>query len=126
MQQQCAVCIRARYNLLMYYSLSQLCAALLLLLAIVYWWRSREQHAVALRSARKYCRERGIQLLDETLAFDKFAFAHTGGGRRRLSRLYGFEFCRDGQDRHRGEIILRGMNVVRVVLETGQLEITQY
>ena len=110
----------------MYYSLTQLSGALFLLLVIVFWWRSREQHAIALRSARKYCQDRDIQLLDDTLSFRKFNFTRTGKGRRQLNRLYSFEFCRDGLDRHQGEIVLRGYAVLRVVLEGEGLEITEY
>ena len=108
------------------FSLSDLIAFLGLLLLVVYWWRSREQHQLALSSARKYCKEREIQLLDETLVFSKFAMTQASNRRKYFSRVYRFDFCRDGMDRHKGEIILRGYSVLRVMLETEQLEITQY
>lgn len=108
------------------YSLTELCWFLLLVLVIMYWWRSRDLHALALSSARRYCEERDIQLLDETLVFDKFARSRAANGRKYLSRIYRFDFCRDGTDRHKGEIILRGNAVLRVMLEGDSLEITQY
>jgi len=108
------------------YSLFDLCLFLLFLSAIYYWWRGRELHTVALTAAKKYCRERGIQLLDETLVFSKFAMTRASNGRRYFSRIYHFDFCRDGTDRHQGEIILRGQRVLRVMLEGEVLEITEY
>jgi hypothetical protein len=108
------------------YSLTELCFFLLLPMAVYYWWRSRGQHGVALTSARKYCKERGIQLLDETLIFRKFAMTRAGNKRRVFSRVYEFDFCRDGMDRHKGEIIMSGYSVIRVMLEGEKLEITEY
>lgn len=110
----------------MNFSLSEVCVALALFMMVVYWWRSREQHSVALKSAKKYCQERGIQLLDETLVFKKFIMARAGNNRKYLSRIYVFDFCRDGMDRHEGEIILHGYSVIRVMLDEDQLEITEY
>lgn len=110
----------------MNFSLTDLSFIFILLLAIIYWWRSLGQHGVALASARKYCKERDIQLLDETLVFSKFAMTRAGNNRRYFSRVYAFDFCRDGMDRHKGEIILHGYSVIRVMLEGETLEITEY
>jgi hypothetical protein len=110
----------------MNFSLGDLIWALLLMMASIYWWRSLGQHGIALDSARKYCRERDIQLLDETLVFSKFAMTRAANNRRYFTRIYTFDFCRDGMDRHKGEIILRGYQVVRVMLEGDALEITEY
>ena len=108
------------------YSLTDILLFCGLALAFTYWWRSRELHALALASARHYCKERGIQLLDETLFFDKFTLHRAANKKRYLGRVYSFDFCLDGTDRHKGQIILRGTAVLSVVLETEQLEITQY
>ena len=108
------------------FSLFDLILIFLLMGVIYYWWRSSEQHAVALSSARKYCQERDIQLLDDTLAFNKYSFTRANNKRKYLARIYVFDFCQDGQDRHKGEIVLSGYSVIRVMLETEQLEITQY
>jgi len=108
------------------YSLADICIFFLIILVIVYWWRTRDLHAIALRAARKYCSERDIQLLDETLMFGRFSLSSSSNGKRFFSRHYVFDFCRDGTDRHKGEIILRGQSVVSVLLEGDALEITQY
>ena len=108
------------------YSIYDLCIFFLLVLLVMYWWRTREQHTSALNFARKYCKEREIQLLDETLVFQKIALSKNSSGQKVFSRIYSFDFCRDGQDRNKGEIVLCGYSVIRVMLETEQLEITQF
>jgi len=108
------------------FSLFDLMLIFLLFGALYYWWRCSEQHAIALSSARKYCHERDIQLLDDTLAFNKYTLTRASNNRKYLARTYVFDFCQNGQDRHKGEIVLSGYSVIRVMLETEQLEITQY
>ncbi|MDG2177074.1 MAG: DUF3301 domain-containing protein [Gammaproteobacteria bacterium] len=107
-------------------SLYEVCAFFLLVLAVVYWWRGRELNSTALSEARRYCKQRDIQLLDQTLVFERFAFSRAGNNKKYFSRIYSFDFCRDGMDRNKGEIILRGNTVIRVVLEEDELEITEY
>jgi hypothetical protein len=107
-------------------SLYELCGFFLLVLAVVYWWRGRELNSIALLEAKKYCKVREIQLLDQTLVFERFAFSRAGNNKKYFSRVYSFDFCRDGMDRNQGEIILRGNAVIRVVLEEDELEITEY
>jgi hypothetical protein len=107
-------------------SLYELCGFFLLVLAVVYWWRGRELNSIALSEAKRYCKQRDIQLLDQTLAFERFAFSRASNNKKYFSRIYSFDFCRDGMDRNKGEIILRGNAVIRVVLEEDELEITEY
>ena len=97
-----------------------------LVLIIVYWWRSSEQHANALVYARRYCEEKGLQLLDQTLAFKRFNFCKDNKGRNRFCRIYEFDICLDGSDRYQGELQLSGNKIIRILLDTDQLEISQY
>jgi hypothetical protein len=110
----------------MNFSLGDLIWVLLLIMVGIYWWRSRGHHGIALASAKKYCFERDIQLLDETLVFSKFAITRAANRKRYFTRIYTFDFCRDGMDRHKGEIIMHGYLVLRVMLEGDALEITEY
>ena len=116
-----------------------------LTLFLMYWWRTSEQKQVAVAGARTYCKERNLQLLDETLVFkahrlEKMAVYSALKGlpgpdtgkvpgirpRRRLCRVYEFDYSEGGEDRHIGEIILSGYRIVRVILQSDVLEITNY
>ena len=108
------------------YDIYDLVMWLPLVLLFVYWWHSSEQKRIAIAAARAYCKERNLQLLDETLLFDKFSLDRTWGKRRVLCRKYTFDYCLSGQDRHSGEIILDGYRVIRIIVQQGALDITEF
>jgi hypothetical protein len=108
------------------YDIYDLFLALPLILLLMYWWGSGDQKRVAVAAARSYCRERGLQMLDDTLVFRRFRLERDSRNRRRLIRIYQFDYCLNGADRHSGEIILSGYSVLRVVLHSEALEITEY
>ncbi len=95
-------------------------------LLVLYWWRISEQKTFAIRNAKKYCKERSVQLLDQTLVFKGLRFEKVEDKYRKLCRVYEFEFSSNGEDRFKGEIILKGFNFLRVILEMDELEITEY
>ena len=97
-----------------------------LMLLVIYWWNSSDQKSVAVAAARAYCRERQLQLLDGTLAFHRFRLERNDRDQRRLCRVYRFDYCQSGADRHTGELILNGYSVLRVILHGETLEITEY
>ena len=92
-------------------------------LLMLYWWRSSGQKSIAVAAARAYCKDRNLQLLDETLLFRKFRMERNP---RQLCRLYEFDYSEAGEDRHSGEIILSGYRVLRIILHSGALEITEF
>ncbi len=91
-----------------------------------YWWHASGLKARALKVVRRHCRERQLQFLDDTLVFKGFRLVRRPHRTPRLLRLYEFDFCTDGMDRFKGFLELSGTVVHRIVLETGQLEITDY
>jgi len=93
-----------------------LLVALLALAAWLYYngIRVREQ---ALRVGRDYCRNVGLQLLDETVSRQRIALARDDSGQMRIRRIYGFEFTSDGERRYRGEITMLGARVKGVWVE---------
>ena len=97
-----------------------------LVLLLVYWWHSSEQKRIAIAAARAYCKQRNLQLLDETLLFEKFSLDRSWNNRRVLCRKYSFDYCLSGQDRHSGEIILDGYRVLRIIVQQGGLDITEF
>ena len=108
------------------YDIYDLALVLPLLFLLMYWWSSSGQKSVAVAAARYYCKERGLQLLDETLVFYRFRLERDSHNRRRLCRIYQFDYCLTGADRHSGEIVLSGYSVLRVILHGKALEITEY
>jgi hypothetical protein len=77
---------------------------------IVWFWvdtlRARER---AIELCRALCEQRGLQLLDQTVALDRLTAARDRAGRVRLRRRYRFEFTRDGAVRDRGTIVMLGV-----------------
>ena len=63
---------------------------------------------LALRAGRDYCRNIGVQFLDETVAAEGLSLARDAGGQLHIRRRYGFEFTSDGERRYRGEIRMLG------------------
>ena len=108
------------------YDIYDILLALPVLLLLWYWWRSSGQHAIALRVARAYCKERQLQILDDTLSFKRWRIERGQHHPPRLCRLYEFDYSRIGEDRHSGELILCGNRVLRVILSSEVLEITEY
>lgn len=108
------------------YDIYDLVFALPFLFLLVYWWRSSGQKSVAIAAARAYCKERQLQLLDETLLFRRFRLERDHRRQRRLCRIYEFDYSKAGEDRHTGEIIVSGYSILRVILHSDVLEITEY
>ncbi|PCJ40914.1 MAG: hypothetical protein COA71_09955 [SAR86 cluster bacterium] len=96
------------------------------ILLVMYWWRISEQKTFAIRHAKKYCQERNVQLLDQTLLFKGMRLEKSHNKRRKLCRVYEFDFSSNGEDRFKGQIILSGFNFLRVIIEMDELEITEY
>ena len=107
-------------------SLYDIIAFLPFIAAAAYWWKASEQKSVAVRGARDYCKQRKLQLLDESLVFQRFRFERNQQQKRYLCRVYEFDYSPDGQGRQSGEIVLHGYQILRVILQGDVAEITQY
>jgi hypothetical protein len=96
------------------------------ILLILYWWRISGQKNHALNKARQHCKNSSLQLLDQTLMFIKHRIETDGRGKKYLCRVYEFDFSTDGEERYKGEIMLAGFSVIRIVLEMDHLEVTDF
>lgn len=77
--------------------------------AVVAWlWHSHGVRERALRLVKRHCERHELQLLDDTVALQGFKWLPDGSGRRRLARLYQFEFTVTGERRHQGSIRMFG------------------
>jgi hypothetical protein len=104
----------------------ELALSLPLLMLAAWWWRASEQKSIAVDGARAYCAERELQLLDDTLVFSRFRLERNLRGKRQLCRIYAFDYSRAGTDREVGEIVLAGKRILRVILQSRVLEITEF
>lgn len=97
-----------------------------ILLIAAHWWRSSGQHSIAMAGARAHCKERGLQLLDESLVFRQYRIERPKGKSRRLCRIYEFDYSPSGQDRESGQLVLTGQTILRIILDRDALEITDF
>jgi len=90
----------------------------LLLCAIGAWlWHGHGVRERALQQVRRHCAKADVQLLDDAVALRRFAWLADAKGRRRLARVYGFEFTVTGEQRHAGSLVMFGGQLGRIELE---------
>ena len=82
-----------------------------------FWWHSDRIKQLALAAVQQYCRQRGLQLLDQTMVLRGLALKRGEDGRLAWHRRYVFEFSSTGERRYRGEIQLHGIRVLQLELE---------
>jgi hypothetical protein len=70
----------------------------------------------ALERVKQHCSNVGIELLDGNVALKKIAFLKDARGRRRLARVYNFEFTVTGESRHNGTITQFGAHSAQIEL----------
>lgn len=85
-----------------------------LALAAWFFFDGMQVREVALRAGRDYCRNIGVQFLDETVSRQRMALARDASGTLRIRRVYVFEFTSDGERRYTGEIAMLGARVAGV------------
>ncbi|MBS0375573.1 MAG: DUF3301 domain-containing protein [Proteobacteria bacterium] len=84
--------------------------------ALGFGWRAGvEAQAVAFGAAREACERAGLQLLDGTVAFDRWRWRRGPAGLG-LERTYLFDYSEDGAGRRQGFVILLGQAVELVGL----------
>ncbi len=88
-------------------------AGILLLAALAWLWLdSLKAREVAVRAAREVCTAEGLMLLDYTVAIASLKLARDESGRIQLQRAYDFEYSDTGDNRLKGNLVLRGHRVI--------------
>lgn len=100
----------------MFIDLSDLFWLTLLSLAVWHWWAAQRIKELALRAARKHCKEESLQLLDESVSLRAFWLKRDDKGMVRIWRRYHFDFSATGDDRYTGKIIMLGERVTHIEL----------
>ncbi len=95
---------------------------LLTLAALVgtYWWQSGVYKGRARECAVAHCRELGLQLLDQSMVIVGF-WPVLERGRIAFRRRYQFEFSSIGDRRYQGRLVLVGMRLASIELDTYKL-----
>jgi hypothetical protein len=99
--------------------------AVLLVMACVgaWFWHNHGLREKALVKVRNHCGKLDVLLLDDNVAFKRFAWAKDANGRKRFARIYGFEFTVTGEQRHPGTITQFGAHSAHIELAPYPFEI---
>lgn len=90
---------------------------LMLFATVCAWlWHAHGLRERALSLVKQHCAKADIDLLDENVALRKLAFLPDARGRKRLARVYGFEFTVTGEQRHVGSIVMFGQQLGHIEL----------
>jgi hypothetical protein len=81
----------------------------LLLLAWL-WLDSARAREFANLLAQRYCENRDMQFLDQTVALTRVGLRWTNSGLR-IRRMYRFDFSLEGSGRHTGYVLMLGSNL---------------
>lgn len=84
---------------------------------ILYWWTSQGMRQIALQACRKYCDNRDLQLLDESVGLRRIQAKRDEQGRLGLCWMFEFEFTATGYDRFKGRIMILSARVFDIDLE---------
>ena len=79
-------------------------------------WHYHGLRERALERVKQHCTKLGIELLDGNVALKRIAFIRDASGRRRLARVYNFEFTVTGETRHNGTITQFGAHSAQIEL----------
>ena len=82
-----------------------------------FWWGSDSIKASSISHTLKYCRDRNLQLLDQTMVLKGLWPVRTVEGYIQLRRRYQFEFTSTGAIRNKGQIVLIGTRIKTIELE---------
>ncbi|MDD2053014.1 DUF3301 domain-containing protein [Pseudomonas putida] len=79
-------------------------------------WHNHGLRERALERVKQHCAKLDIELLDGNVALRRIGFERDARGRRRLARIYNFEFTVTGEQRHAGTITQFGAHSARIEL----------
>lgn len=98
-------------------TLGELTAWLLVALSIAWIWRGHGVRERALAYARAHCERETVQLLDGNVAFKGWKIIADANQRKRLARLYGFEFTVTSHERLNGTVAMYGRHLAKIELQ---------
>lgn len=86
-------------------------------------WHNHGLREKALERVKQHCVKLDLELLDEAVALKRIGFVRDANGRKRLARIYNFEFTVTGEQRHPGTVTQFGAHTMQIELAPYPFEI---
>lgn len=106
-------------------TLGNIFVLMLLATGAAWLWHAHGLREKALARVKQHCARLDLELLDENVAFKRLAWVADAQGRKRLARIYSFEFTVTGEQRHPGSITQFGAHSAQIELAPYPFEIKQ-
>ncbi|MGY3258639.1 DUF3301 domain-containing protein [Pseudomonas chlororaphis] len=97
-------------------TLGNIFVLMLLATGAAWLWHNHGLRERALERVKQHCARLDIELLDGNVALKRIGFVRDASGRRRLARIYTFEFTVTGETRHAGTITQFGAHSAQIEL----------
>ncbi|HCN46101.1 MAG TPA: DUF3301 domain-containing protein [Pseudomonas sp.] len=104
-------------------TLENILVLMVLATAGAWLWHNHGLREKALERVKQHCAKLDLELLDGAVALKKIAFVRDANGRKRLARIYNFEFTVTGEQRHPGTVTQFGAHSVQIELAPYPFEI---
>ncbi|MHC6228127.1 DUF3301 domain-containing protein [Pseudomonas sp. X10] len=104
-------------------TLENLFVLMVLATAGAWLWHSHGLREKALERVKQHCAKLDLELLDGAVALKRIGFSRDANGRKRLARVYGFEFTVTGEQRHPGTVTQFGPHTMQIELAPYPFEI---
>ncbi|OLS59828.1 DUF3301 domain-containing protein [Pseudomonas putida] len=104
-------------------TLENILVLMVLATAGAWLWHNHGLREKALDRVKQHCAKLDLELLDGAVALKKIAFVRDANGRKRLARIYNFEFTVTGEQRHPGTVTQFGAHSVQIELAPYPFEI---
>lgn len=104
-------------------TLENLLVLMLVATAGAWLWHNHGLREKALERVKQHCAKLDLELLDDAVALKRIAFVRDANGRKRLARVYAFEFTVTGEQRHPGTLTQFGAHSVQIELAPYPFEI---
>ncbi|AJO81549.1 MULTISPECIES: DUF3301 domain-containing protein [Pseudomonas] len=103
-------------------TLGNIFVLMLLATGAAWLWHNHGLRERALERVKQHCARLDIELLDGNVALKRIGFVRDASGRRRLARVYNFEFTVTGETRHAGTITQFGAHSAQIELAPYPIE----
>ena len=97
-------------------TLGNMFVLMLLATGAAWLWHNHGLRERALERVKQHCKKLDIDLLDENVALKNIGLVPDANGRKRLARVYDFEFTVTGEQRHTGTITQFGAHSAKIEL----------